>query len=310
MDYLELGRTGLTVSTMGVGCGGPSRVGQRAGKPEAESVSIIRTAIEAGVNVIDTAEAYRTESIVGEAIRPFPRDSLVLSTKKSVSGDVGPEDLRRGLEASLRALGTDYVDLYHLHAVHPDRYREQADLLVPELRRLQEQGKIRFLGITEVFNADPGHAMAAQALADGVWDVMMIGFNLLNQSARQRVFAASRKHDVGVLVMFAVRLALSRPDRLREVVRELADRGEVDPAEVDLDDPLGFLLQSGEPASIPDAAYRFCRDEPGTHVVLSGTGSREHLEQNLESFRRPPLSEDTVRRLHTMFRRVDSVTAQ
>jgi aryl-alcohol dehydrogenase-like predicted oxidoreductase len=310
MDYIHLGRTGLTVSTMGIGCGGPSRVGQRTGKPESESVSIIRGAIEAGVNVIDTAEAYRTEGLVGEAIRPFPRDGLVLSTKKSMSGDVRPEDLRRGLEASLAALGTDYIDIYHLHAVHPERYREQADLLVPELRRLQEEGKIRFLGITEVFNADPGHAMAAQALADDVWDVMMIGFNLLNQSARDRVFVHSRQQDVGILVMFAVRLALSRQERLREVVRELADRGEIDPAEVDLEDPLGFLLRSGDAVSIPDASYRFCRDEPGTHVVLSGTGSREHLERNLESFHRSPLPDASVGRLKAMFARVDSVTAQ
>ena len=83
MDYKTLGRTGLKVSTMGLGSGGSSRVGQRTGKTEAESVAIVRQALNSGINIIDTAEAYHTEEIVGKAIKDIDRDSIVLSTKKN-----------------------------------------------------------------------------------------------------------------------------------------------------------------------------------------------------------------------------------
>lgn len=85
MDYTILGRTGIKVSVMGVGCGGPSRVGQRAGRTEAESVAIIQRALDSGVNFIDTSERYGTEAIVGKAIKGIDRSSVVLSTKKGTT---------------------------------------------------------------------------------------------------------------------------------------------------------------------------------------------------------------------------------
>ncbi len=152
--------------------------------------------------------------------------------------------------------------------------------------------------------------MAQRALQDDVWDVMMIGFNLLNQSARDRVFARTIAKDVGVLVMFAVRKALSHPDRLIEVLDELIARGQIDPGEINMDDPLGFLVHEGGAVSLPDAAYRFCRDEPGTHVILSGTGNPQHLRANINSFYRPPLPPKDRQRLVSIFRHADSVTGQ
>jgi aryl-alcohol dehydrogenase-like predicted oxidoreductase len=139
---------------------------------------------------------------------------------------------------------------------------------------------------------------------------MMVGFNLLNQSARELVFAEASQKGVGILIMFAVRLALSRPERLHEAIQTLIERVEVDRNEIDLDDPLGFLIREGGAASIPDAAYRFCRDEPGTHVVLVGTGSPAHLEENIASFAHPRLSAESVDRVKHIFRRVDSISGQ
>jgi L-galactose dehydrogenase len=69
VEYVTLGRTGLRVSVMGLGCGGPSRIGQRTGRSEAEQVAIVRQALDAGVSFIDTAEAYQTEEVVGRAIQ-------------------------------------------------------------------------------------------------------------------------------------------------------------------------------------------------------------------------------------------------
>ena len=307
MDRVILGRTGLECTVMGVGCGGPSRAGQSTGKTVAESVAVVRQALEAGINFVDTSEAYGTEEIVGQAIRGLDRSLLVLSTKKSVRERIAPQDVVRSLEASLKRLGTDYVDLYHLHAVVLEDYERLLNEIVPTVLHLREQGKLRHLAISERFGADTGHAMLQRALQDDVWDVMMVGFNPLNQSARERVFPRTMGKEIGVLVMFAVRRALSRPERLRETLIELIERGEVDAQEIDLEDPLGFLVHEGGAVSVPDAAYRFCRDEPGTHVILSGTGNPAHLQANLASFERPPLPVADRRRLEQLFRRVDSV---
>jgi aryl-alcohol dehydrogenase-like predicted oxidoreductase len=70
------------------------------------------------------------------------------------------------------------------------------------------------------------------------------------------------------------------------------------------------VVTEGGAVSVPDAAYRFCRDEPGTDVILVGTGNPEHLQANIASFGRPPLPEETVSKLHHIFRRVDSVSGQ
>jgi len=310
MDYTTLGRTGLKVSVMGVGCGGPSRIGQRKGIPESESASIIRQALDAGVNFIDTAEAYRTEGVVGAAMDGIDRASVVVSTKKGVFRGITATEVEKGLEASLKRLGTDYVDIYNLHGVALDDYDYLCREIVPVLRRMQQQGKLRFLGITEGFNADPGHKMLVRALDDDIWDVMMVGFNILNQSARDRVFPKTIEKNIGVQIMFAVRLALSRPDRLKGAIEQLIDSRQIDPKAVDPDDPLGFLVHDGGADSIVDAAYRLCRDEPGTHVILSGTGNPEHMVDNIASFLRPPLPQQDIDRLKRIFRSVDSITGQ
>ena len=308
MDTTVLGRTGLECTVMGVGCGGPSRAGQSTGRTVAQSVSVVREALEAGVNFVDTSEAYGTEEIVGQAIRGLDRSSLVLSTKKRPGQHITPQDVVDSLEASLKRLGTDYVDLYHLHGVKLKDYPYLLAEIVPTMQRLREQGKLRYIAISELFGPDPQHAMLQRALEDDVWDVMMVGFNVLNQSARDRVFAKTIQQDIGVLIMFAVRRALSRPERLIEVVEELIESGQLDPADVDRADPLGFLVREGGAVSVMDAAYRFCRYEPGTHVILSGTGNPDHLRANLASFHRPPLAEEDRHRLEHIFRRVDSVS--
>ena len=312
MQTTILGRTGLKVSRLGVGGGGPSQLGQSIGVPANDSTIIVRMALDSGVNFIDTAEAYRTEAIIGQAIRGIPRHQLVLSTKKTTWGEhpITPAEVRLSIEASLKRLGTDYVDIYSLHGVSAEQYDYLADEIIPIFQQLQTEGKIRFIGITEAFHSDSGHTMLQRALQDDVWDVIMVGINILNQSARSRVLAETIRKNIGVQVMFAVRLALSRPERLKEVVRELIAKGQLDAFEIDIDDPLGFVITEGGAVSIPDAAYRFCRDEPGTHVILSGTGSADHMRANLEFIERPPLPETVTSRLRSIFRRVDSISGQ
>jgi L-galactose dehydrogenase len=311
VEYTTLGRTGLRVSVAGLGCGGPSRLGMRDNKSEKECVALVRRALDLGVNFLDTAEVYGTEEIVGKAVAAVPRERVVISTKKKFPLD-DPADVerevRKSLEQSLRRLKTDYIDIYHAHGVEPREYDYASQELLPVLVKLREEGKIRFIGVTEAFVEDTKHEMLDRAIADGCWDVVMAGFNLLNQGARRQVFAKTRPAGVGTLVMFAVRRALSQPERLREVWADLVKKQSVARDACDPADPLGFLLTEGKASSVVDAAYRFCRHEPGVHVVLTGTGSAEHLKENIESLTKRALPAAVQARLKKIFARVDCVT--
>jgi aryl-alcohol dehydrogenase-like predicted oxidoreductase len=311
MDYTTLGRTGLRVSRMGLGCGGTSRLGLKTGGSEQEAESVVREALALGVTFIDTAEAYGTEEVVGRAIAGTLRDGVVLSTKAGVHWQerrCTAAEMKERVEASLRRLGTDRIDVFHLHGVSAEEYGYARDALLPAVKELQAAGKIRFIGITEAFGSDPGHAMLTSALKDPCWDVVMVGFNILNQSARERVLVTTQEKRIGTLCMFAVRRALASPDALRAAMADLAARGLVDPGSFDPADPLGFILAEPGVASLPDAAYRFCRREPGLDVILSGTSSIAHLRDNAASLERPPLGDDVTARLREMFARVDSVS--
>ena len=243
-------------------------------------------AFDAGVNFVDTAEAYDTEDIVGAAVAQRDRAGIVISTKKRLRQEnISPEQLRAGLNESLRRLRSDYVDIYHLHGLRREQYEYYLQEIVPTLQDLRREEKIRYIGVTESWSSDLQHRMLQRALEDDVWDVIMVGFNLLNQTARQSVLPAAIEKNIGVLIMFAVRRALSRPDKLAATLQALIDSGELEPEAIDLKNPLGFLLEDGAAASIPDAAYRFCRAEAGAQVILSGTGNPLHLDENLASFR-------------------------
>ena len=311
MQKVRLGRTELEVSVAGLGCGGHSRLGTGTGHDERHAVRVVERAMDLGIDFIDTARVYGTEPAVGKAIRGR-RDQVVISTKVGPGfGADGvlltPEGLTENLEKSLAALGTDYVDVYHLHGVRPAQYQHCVEFLVPEMRRQQEAGKIRFLGATETFIRDPQHRLFQQALPDDHFDVIMVGFSLLNPSARARVFAQTIEKDVGTLIMFAVRRALSRPEALRELLAGLVDGGAL-AASLASEDPLGFVAEHPDVESLVQAAYRFCRHEPGAHVILTGTGNVAHLEANIAAALKPPLPPEALARLHALFGNVDSVT--
>jgi L-galactose dehydrogenase len=311
MDYTIFGRTGLRVSVAGLGCGGPSRLGLRQNKSTAQAVAVVRQAIDLGVNFLDTAEWYGTEPVVGAAIAEVPRDRLILSTKKTIPPLDHPDpaaDVEKSVEGSLIRLRTDYLDVYHVHGVYPGQYDYVRERLLPALLKMRQQGKVRSIGITERFPDDPTHTVLREALKDEEWDAIMIGFNLLNPCARKALFPATQKQAVGVINMYAVRRGLSQPAVLKKICADLVTRGVAAAGSLNPDDPLDFILSDGGAASIPEAAYRFCRHESGVHVVLTGTGNLEHLKANIEAISRPPLSESVLQRLGEVFGNVDWVS--
>jgi aryl-alcohol dehydrogenase-like predicted oxidoreductase len=304
MEYTTLGRTGLRVSVAGLGCGGFSQLGLGTGGSEADAIGIIRAALDLGVNVFDTAAAYGTEKVLAKALRGVPRDEVVICTKApfAISNpNSTPESAVASLDRSLAELGTDYIDVYQLHGIAPRAYDHALSVLAPALLREKEKGKFRHLGITETAPGDPEHEMAQRACRDGVWDVLMCAFHMMHQNARASVFPLTRQYRIGTLMMFAVRNIFSREGRLIATLRELAAEGEVPQALADSPDPLGFLVHPGGASSVIDAAYRFVRHEPGTDVVLFGTGDLAHLSSNIASILKPPLPEADRARLASLF---------
>jgi aryl-alcohol dehydrogenase-like predicted oxidoreductase len=304
MHYTTLGRTGIRVSVAGLGCGGFSRLGLGTGGSEAGAIAIVRQAIELGVNLFDTAAAYGTEAVLGKAIKSVPRDKVVICTKAPFSwssGRADPAGIVAALDNSLRQLDADYIDVYQLHGVPPANYQHALEELAPVLLRERDKGKFRFLGVTETAPHDLQHETLSSAAQDGVWDVAMVGFSMMHQNARARVFPLTREHKIGTLLMFAVRNIFSQPGRLQATLRELAAEGQVAAALAESDNPLSFLIHEGGATSVVDACYRYVRHEPGVDVVLFGTGSPTHLKINIDSLLKPPLPEADHHKLGELF---------
>lgn len=308
MEYRPLGRTGLKVSVAGLGCGGNSRLGLGRGASVDECISVVRTAVDLGVNFLDTAEAYGTEQIVGAAARFYDRDKLVISTKAIFrSGDDTAEIVTAKVEAALKRLGLDYVDVFHFHAVPPGTYERHRDVLAPALAKLKEQGKVRHIGITETGPNDPDQKMLTQAVEEAPWEVVMLAYSLMNQGARRRIFPTTRRRGIGTLLMFVVRNIFSNAAYRRDVIAKLVEQGTLDRAAMSDGDPLGFLLADGAAESITDAAYRYARHEQGVDVVLFGTGNKAHVRANIESILRPALPAPVIARLHATFGHLSGV---
>jgi aryl-alcohol dehydrogenase-like predicted oxidoreductase len=303
MQYTTLGKTGLRVSVAGLGCGGNSRIGLGQ-LTEAQSVALVREALDLGVNLLDTAAVYETEPIVGKAIKGRPRDSVIISTKSHVGSAEGPmtgADVVGNLERSLRQLDTDYVDIFHLHGLSPKAYDRAMSDIVPALLREKAKGKFRHLAVSETGPRDPEHRMLERAVEEPLWEVFMLAFHMMNQNARTPLLERTRANAVGTLCMFAVRNIFSKPGLLQTTMAQLAAEGKVPRELGQASEPLGFLVHEGGAHSIIDAAYRFARHEPGIDVVLFGTSSAAHLRTNIASILRPPLPATDVQRLKDLF---------
>ena len=172
MEHRELGRSGLEVSAIGLGCMGLS-FGLGPAVDRREGIALIRGAVERGVTFFDTAQVYgpfTNEELVGEALAPF-RDQVVIATKfgfgfdadgNSTGLDSRPETIRKATEGSLRRLGVDAIDLYYQHRVDPQVPIEE---VAGTVRELIEEGKVRHFGLSEAGVRTIRRAHAVQPVA-------------------------------------------------------------------------------------------------------------------------------------------------
>ncbi|HZR15954.1 MAG TPA: aldo/keto reductase [Verrucomicrobiae bacterium] len=199
MEKRQLGRTGLTVSALGLGCMGMSEF--YGPRDEHESVATIHRALDLGVNFLDTADMYgpyTNEELVGRAIRDR-RDQVVLATKfgivrdpakpnvRSVNGR--PEYVRTSCEGSLRRLGVETIDLYYQHRVDPNTPIEDT---IGAMAGLIQEGKIRFIGMSEA-----GPETLRRACAVYPVTVLQTEYSLWSRDPEDNILPVCRELGVG-----------------------------------------------------------------------------------------------------------------
>ncbi|MGO4497325.1 aldo/keto reductase [Paenibacillus sp. 2RAB27] len=204
MEYRRLGRTNLNVSCVGFG-GAPMGLDNYLEPYEAQKsrdvvIDSLHMALDKGLNYIDTAQGYGNglgESIIGAVLKER-RHEAYIATK--VPSNLGYDDVIRSVDASLKNLQTDYIDVMQFHGgylTEEDYHRIVNDGPLDALKVCQEQGKIRFIGIT---NEVPDHVLL-WSIRSGYFDVIQVRYNLFYQGAADPIIPEAAKHDVGVVVM-------------------------------------------------------------------------------------------------------------
>jgi aryl-alcohol dehydrogenase-like predicted oxidoreductase len=319
MQLRELGRTGLQVSVLGFGCGAVGGLMVR-GAPADQQRAVAR-AMEVGVNYFDTAADYgngESERNLGRVLAALKADVLV-GTKVRVPdpdrGRIG-ETIAASLEASLKRMGRDSVDLFQLHNPITDAGAApdfSADIVlhevVPALQRLQRQGKTRFIGITGI--GDP--AALRSVIEAGVLHSAQVPYNLLNPSASTPLPAGFPAHDFAGIMnraqaagvgVIGIRV-LAGGALSGEAARHPIGMASVEPiaSGVSYAQDVGRarmllpLVAEGHAGSLVEAALRFAISAPAMSTVLIGTSTLEQFETAAEAVLKGPLSPAALARV-------------
>ncbi len=300
MEYRLLGGSGLKVSALSFGTatfGGSNPFFKGFGETEvAEARRLIDISLEAGVNLFDTAEGYSdglSEEILGKALAG-KRDGVLISTKAGFPFGPGPNDegssryhLRRALEGSLRRLGTETIDIYHLHCFDAMTSIEEVQ---ETLNSFVREGKVRYIACS---NFSGWHLMKSLAVADRYGWTRYVAhqayYSLLNREYEWELMPLAMDQKVGALVWSPLgwgRLTgkIRRGQPLPNVSRlhSIADAGPQMPDEhlytiVDAVDAIA--AQTGK--TVPQIALNWLLQRPTISSVIIGARNEEQLRQNL-----------------------------
>jgi aryl-alcohol dehydrogenase-like predicted oxidoreductase len=323
MEYRTLGRTGLRVSTLAFGCGDVGGLMVR-GTPAERERGVAR-AIELGINYLDTAPAYgsgESEKNLGQVLRALKPTAIVGTKWRLGAADLAdvPGAVARSVEQSLRRLGLERVDLLHLHNLigrvgdeRPLGVARVLEAVVPAVRRLQEQGKVRFFGVTASGETGALH----RALSSGAIDTAQVVFNLLNPTGAyevpagfpaqdyDRLLLLAREHGVGTIGIRAVAGgALSG-----QVARHPTAIPSVSPIASGPDyatdaaraRALQPLVAQGHAGSLIEAALRFAITGDAMSTVQIGCSDLAQLEYAAAAVNKGPLSPAALTTLNTIW---------
>lgn len=292
MRYRRLGDSGLAVSVVGLGC---NNFGRRIDWEASQAV--VDAAIAAGVTLFDTADSYGTppgtsEQILGEALKGR-RDDVIVATKfgHDLGGAIGPDWGARGsrryilraVEASLRRLNTDWIDLYQLH--YPDEETPVEETLAT-LTDLVREGKVRYIGCSNI---------AGWQVADAAWTASSAGltgfisvqneYSLLDRSIEAEVVPACERFGLGVLPYFPLAQGLLTGKFRRAeppaAGTRLATRPELlDIADWDMVEALAAFAEERD-LGLVDVAVGWLGAQPTVASVIAGATRPEQVRANV-----------------------------
>ncbi len=319
MEMRTYGRTGLQISLLGFGCGAVGGLMTR-GDPADQERAVAR-ALEVGVNYFDTAAMYgngTSETNLGRILAKL-KPNVVVGTKVRIPsaafGDIETA-VASSLEASLKRMGREQVDIFHLHnAITVNGGGESLsakavlEQVVPAFEKLRAQGKTRFLGITAV-----GETAALHQVIDArAFDSAQVSYNMLNPSAAEVLPANYPAQDYGR--MFDHTLAAGVGVVGIRVLAGGALTGEAErhPIASPPPDPIGSalsydadlararrlapLVRDGFASNLAEAAVRFAMVPPAMGTILVGIATNEQFEQAIAAFAKGPLPPAALARL-------------
>lgn len=275
MQYRTLGKTGLKVSALGFGA---SSIGGGVFGPVEESHAIrtVHTALDLGINLIDVSPFYgltRAEAVLGRALKGIPRDRYFLGTKVGRYGDAefdfSAKRVTRSVDESLARLGVDYVDFIQSHDNEYGDLNQIVGETLPTLRRIQEQGKARFVGVTgyplKIFRE-----ILSQSDVD---TVLSYNHYSLNDTTLLKLLPLLEGKNVGVLSACPVSQGLltnqgtpdwhPAPEATKRVCQEVA----------------AYCRKRG--SDISKLAMQFALGNSRIHTVIVGTASPEIIEKDI-----------------------------
>jgi aryl-alcohol dehydrogenase-like predicted oxidoreductase len=309
MRSRPLGRTGLSVSELSLGA---ART-----KPQEAFFATLDACLNAGINYIDTAAGYGdSEELLGQHLAGR-WEGLTLSTKLCPYATYNPkdpwvmrpEDVLPGLERSLRRLGRDDVEIVLAHGLRNpndvDRWLHGG--YYEALDKARRDGKVRFLGMSELSEADGSHTALRHAVPTGAFDVVMLTLNFMLQTAAESVLPLCTAHGVGTVVMMPLNQAsptsgLVSVEAAHNLVNKHIAAGNLPDDAVYHDRSLFDFLFRSPAKSIPEAALRYVLQHDVSTVCV-GMRSPERLKENLRALEGGPpyLPSQQVARLQELF---------
>ncbi|BEP14111.1 aldo/keto reductase [Acidothermaceae bacterium B102] len=299
MDYRPLGRTGVSVSPL---CLGTMMFGAFGNPDHDASIGVIHRALDAGINVVDTADFYsagESEQIVGKALAGGRRDNVVLATKASLPFGTDPNQrgtsrrwITQAVEGSLRRLGTDWIDLYQVHRLDP---AVDIDETLGVLSDLVHAGKIRMFGASTVSGSEIVEAQwTAERRGRERFRTEQPPYSILARAIEYDVLPTCQRYGMGVLSYSPLAggwltgryrkgqeiAGPGSPARTQRFAAAYDTTSAANAAKLDAADALGALADEAG-LTLIQLAIAFVTRHPAVTSAIVGPRTMEHLEAYL-----------------------------
>lgn len=279
MKRVQLGNSDLNVSVLGIGTNKVGGHNYFKDLSEQEGKDFVKEAVNLGINFIDTADVYghgRSEELIGEVLREIstPRDQIILATKGGVEWQKErknnkPEYLRQALEASLKRLNQDYVDLYYLHFPDDETPIQES---IGELKRLKEEGKIRAIGVSNLNLEQLVEATRVTEIA-----ALQSGYNMFDRGVEADVLPFCAKNTISFIPYFPLASGLLG-GRYKVTDPVPAGRDEADfRSKVEKAERLKGIASEKE-TTLPNLALAWLLAQGGVDAVIPGGRRPEQVK--------------------------------